>query len=225
MPDLTNTSRTVEAGDHTVLGATWTGEGTQLRAFLGACGAGRALPVRREAAARKSSGSSCRNTPTRSGTAICPASGRRTLYGYRVHGAYEPENGHRFNPNKLLLDPYARELVGDIDWSTAHFGYDIDAEDKDLSFNDLRQRPGHAQVPRGRSRQPTTGASDRGPRHCLGKHHLLRDPCAGFTKLHPAVPEELRGTFEGIGRQGRRRLHQEPRHHLGRTAADPRLPR
>jgi isoamylase len=58
------------------------------------------------------------------------------LYGYRVHGAYDPANGHRFNANKLLIDPYARELVGDVAWSKAHFGYDIEAEDKDLSFND-----------------------------------------------------------------------------------------
>ena len=45
------------------------------------------------------------------------------LYGYRVYGPYDPENGHRFNPHKLLIDPYARELVGDIDWNDAHFGY------------------------------------------------------------------------------------------------------
>jgi glycogen operon protein len=45
------------------------------------------------------------------------------LYGYRVHGPYEPEHGHRFNPNKLLLDPYAKRLAGRLVWSDAHFGY------------------------------------------------------------------------------------------------------
>ena len=58
------------------------------------------------------------------------------LYGYRVHGPYEPGNGHRFNPNKLLIDPYARELVGKVDWSGAHFGYTLDSEEKDLSFDE-----------------------------------------------------------------------------------------
>src|SRR5262252_3104893 len=47
------------------------------------------------------------------------------LYGYRVHGPYAPEQGHRFNPHKLLLDPYARELVGDVKWSSAHYGYKL----------------------------------------------------------------------------------------------------
>jgi len=58
------------------------------------------------------------------------------LYGYRVHGPYDPENGHRFNPNKLLVDPYARELVGDIQWGQEQFGYDLNSEEKDLSFNE-----------------------------------------------------------------------------------------
>src|SRR5438552_7398959 len=45
------------------------------------------------------------------------------LYGYRVHGPYRPQEGHRFNPHKLLLDPYARSLAGQIEWSDAHYGY------------------------------------------------------------------------------------------------------
>lgn len=58
------------------------------------------------------------------------------LYGYRVYGPYDPENGHRFNPNKLLIDPYARELVGDIQWNDAHFAYQLLHDDKDLTFDD-----------------------------------------------------------------------------------------
>lgn len=69
------------------------------------------------------------------------------LYGYRVHGPFEPENGHRFNANKLLLDPYARELRGDIQWNDAHFAYDLLHEDKDLTLMNatagrLRQNAG-----------------------------------------------------------------------------------
>lgn len=54
---------------------------------------------------------------------------------------YDPENGHRFNPNKLLIDPYARELVGDIQWNDAHFAYQLLHDDKDLTFDDRDSAP------------------------------------------------------------------------------------
>jgi glycogen operon protein len=57
------------------------------------------------------------------------------LYGYRVYGPYDPARGHRFNPNKLLLDPYAKALTGHLLWSDAHFGYRVGHRAKDLSFD------------------------------------------------------------------------------------------
>ena len=86
--------------------------GRELRPVLGQRDKSRALPVRCRRRSARSSASCCRNTPTRSGTATCPMPGPGTVYGYRVHGPYEPEAGHRFNPNKLLLDPYAKQIVG-----------------------------------------------------------------------------------------------------------------
>src|SRR4051812_39461913 len=62
-------------------------------------------------------------------------------YGFRVHGPYAPEAGHRFNPNKLLLDPYARAFVGRLEWNQACFGYVIGAPDADLSFNETDSAP------------------------------------------------------------------------------------
>src|SRR6266511_3133957 len=59
-----------------------------------------------------------------------------TVYGYRVHGPYEPEAGHRFNPNKLLLDPYAKAIAGTIQWSDALFGYTVGHTDADLSCDE-----------------------------------------------------------------------------------------
>src|SRR5712672_712147 len=59
-----------------------------------------------------------------------------TVYGFRVHGPYAPEQGHRFNPNKLLLDPYARSHVGSLKWDDACFGYTIGAEGDDLTFDE-----------------------------------------------------------------------------------------
>jgi glycogen operon protein len=119
------------------------------------------------------------------------------LYGYRVHGPYEPDKGHRFNPNKLLLDPYARELVGEYAWSNAHFGYDLDADDKDLTFNALDSAssspkcrvvdPAESRIPNGFTPIPWADT-------IVYETHVK-----GFTKLHPAIPEALRGTFEGLG--------------------------
>src|SRR6267154_2808785 len=63
------------------------------------------------------------------------------LYGYRVHGPYEPEAGHRFNHNKLLIDPYAKQLVGTLKWDDALFGYTIGSKDQDLSFDERDSAP------------------------------------------------------------------------------------
>ena len=63
------------------------------------------------------------------------------LYGYRVHGPYRPEQGHRFNPNKLLLDPYARAIAGEVRWDDALFGYTIGHPDADLSFDERDSAP------------------------------------------------------------------------------------
>ncbi len=119
------------------------------------------------------------------------------LYGYRVHGPYEPENGHRFNPNKLLLDPYAREIVGDFAWSEAHFGYDFEAEEKDLSFNDLDSAPF---TPKCRVVDPSESRVSNGfARIPWAETIVYETHVKGFTKLNPAIPAELRGTFEGLG--------------------------
>ncbi|THV20261.1 glycogen debranching protein GlgX [Peteryoungia ipomoeae] len=126
-----------------------------------------------------------------------PGVGPGQLYGYRVHGPYDPGNGHRFNANKLLLDPYAREIHGDFQWSKAHFGYDIDSDDKDLTFNDLDSAPvsPKARVVDARANRESNGfAGIKWADAIVYETHVK-----GFTKLHPAIPEDLRGTFEGLG--------------------------
>ncbi len=109
-------------------GATWDGKGVNFSLFSAHATKVELCLFDDRAARRSCSVSSCPNTPMRSGTATSAASGRDTVYGYRVHGPYEPEQGHRFNPNKLLLDPYAREYVGQLKWDHACFGYTIGAE-------------------------------------------------------------------------------------------------
>ncbi len=118
------------------------------------------------------------------------------VYGYRVHGPYEPEQGHRFNPNKLLLDPYAREYVGQLKWDPACFGYTIGAQGDDLTFD---ERDSAAFVPK-----CVVVDSDfdwqQNTRPLVPWDHTIiyEAHIRGYTKLHPAVPEALRGTFTGL---------------------------
>lgn len=118
-------------------------------------------------------------------------------YGYRVHGRFVPEQGHRFNPNKLLLDPYARELSGSVDWNDAHYGYEIGAgEDRDLSFSKLDSA---SYMPKcvvvdWQADPQRSAAPDIGWDRTIFYETHVR----GFTQLHPAVPSDRRGTFEGL---------------------------
>jgi len=122
-----------------------------------------------------------------------------TIYGYRVHGPYEPDAGHRFNPNKLLLDPYAKAHIGSLKWGPEVFGYVLDAKDGDLSFD---ERDSAALMPKCRVVDPAfTWTRDRKPEVSWGNTIFYELHVKGFTKQHPLVPENLRGTFVGLGRQ------------------------
>lgn len=121
-----------------------------------------------------------------------------TLYGYRVHGAYDPANGHRFNPNKLLLDPYAKGLSGELRWDASHFGYAMESGD-DLSFDERDSAPF---MPKCRVVDPAfTWGRDRSPSIPWGETIFYETHVKGFTQRHPAVPEELRGTYAGLGQK------------------------
>ncbi len=117
-------------------------------------------------------------------------------YGYRAHGPYRPELGHRFNPNKLLLDPYAKAYEGGLRWGDELFGYTVGHPDADLSFDERDSAPF---VPKCvvvdskfEWRQPL------GPRVPWDRTVLYETHVRGFTKRHPGVPESLRGTFAGM---------------------------
>ncbi|KMM82948.1 glycogen operon protein [Pseudomonas taetrolens] len=118
------------------------------------------------------------------------------IYGYRVYGPYDPQNGHRFNHHKLLIDPYAKQLVGELKWSEALFGYTIGHPDADLSFDERDSAPF---VPKCKVIDPA---------HTWGHDHRLVVPwertifyethVRGISMRHPAVPEAVRGTFAGL---------------------------
>jgi glycogen operon protein len=119
-----------------------------------------------------------------------------TVYAYRVHGPYAPLEGHRFNANKLLLDPYARAHVGELSWHPEVFGYTIGAPNTDLSFDERDSAPF---MPKCRVVDPAfTWGRARKPRIPWEQTIIYETHVRGFTKLHPAVPEEMRGTFAGL---------------------------
>lgn len=119
------------------------------------------------------------------------------IYGYRVYGPYEPEAGHRFNHNKLLIDPYAKQLVGKLQWSESLFGYTIGSPDGDLSFDERDSAPF---VPKAKVVDPAfTWGSHRSFRVPSDKTIIYEAHVRGLTMLHPDVPKELQGTFAGVG--------------------------
>jgi len=118
------------------------------------------------------------------------------LYGYRVHGPYAPKEGHRFNANKLLLDPYAKAIVGRMNWSDAHFGYRVGHRLADLSFD---RRDNAQGMPKCKVIDPAfTWGDDRPPRTPWHETVIYELHVKGYTQLHPLVPPPLRGTYGAL---------------------------
>jgi isoamylase len=118
------------------------------------------------------------------------------LYGYRIHGPYEPEKGHRFNHNKLLIDPYAKAISRPITWNDALFGYEMGNPDEDLSFSKSDSAPF---MPRSVVIDHNFDwEGDRPPKIPYYNTIIYETHVKGFTKLHPDIPEKLRGTYAGI---------------------------
>lgn len=118
------------------------------------------------------------------------------LYGYRVHGPYEPERGHRFNPAKLLFDPYARAISGPIRWNDTLFGYVPGDPRADLSKDD---RDSAGDLPKCIVIDPAfTWGEDRPPRTPWNRTVIYEGHVRGLTIQHPEVPEPLRGTYLGL---------------------------
>ena len=115
-------------------------------------------------------------------------------YGFRVHGPYEPSAGHRCNPNKLLLDPYAKAVEGEVKWDPAVFGYPLGGDD--LAMDERDSGPF---VPKAVVTNPFFDwGVDRPPRTPWHETVVYETHVKGFTKLHPDVDEDLRGTYAGL---------------------------
>ncbi len=138
--------------------------------------------------------------PTREGdvwSGFIEGIGPGTLYGYRVYGPYDPVNGHRFNPNKLLLDPYAKQVFGELRWDDALFGYHVGHVEADLSFDERDSAPYMVK------------AVVQDPEFDWEGEQAIRRPWTdtviyeahvrGLTMMCPGIPEQERGTFQAMG--------------------------
>jgi glycogen operon protein len=120
-----------------------------------------------------------------------PGAGAGVVYGLRAHGLWRPDEGHRFNAHKLLLDPYAHEIVGRYEWRAEHFAGDAEGR------IDTRDNGAHALKARVVADTFDWG-EDRAPRTPLADTLLYELHVKGFTRLHSSVPEALRGTYAGL---------------------------
>ena len=123
-----------------------------------------------------------------------PNVGPGQRYGYRVHGPWEPEQGHRCNPNKLLLDPYGKAVEGEVKWDEAVFPYHFN--EPETSRNDADSAPF---MPRSVVINPYFDwEHDRRPNTPWHRTIIYETHVKGFTRRHPGIPENLRGTYAGL---------------------------
>jgi isoamylase len=119
------------------------------------------------------------------------------IYGYRVHGPYEPKKGHRFNPNKLLLDPYAKQLVGDVRWDNSLYGYRHDSAEADLSFDGRDSAP--FAVKAVVASEAFDWGGDKAPNRPWADTVIYEAHVKGLTKLFAAIGVRQRGTYAALG--------------------------
>src|ERR671912_491896 len=183
----------VRPGSRFPLGATWDGIGTNFSLFS-------EHATRVELCLFDDAGQNEQCVPLREVTAhvwhgYLPGIGPGQRYGYRVDGPWEPEAGHRFNPAKLLFDPYARALTGGVDWNAPVFGYPLGSGD-DLLRDDKDDAWG---VPKGIVIDGSfPWGDDRSPNTPLHNSVIYELDVKGFTARHPDLPPELRGTYAGL---------------------------
>jgi len=121
-----------------------------------------------------------------------------SVYGLRVHGPYEPLEGHRFNPHKLVLDPYARAHIGEVQWAPEIFGYAVGDAQADLSFDERDSAPF---MPKCVVVDPNFDWKGQPRKRGVSwdRTIIYEAHVKGFTKRHPGVPDHLKGTYAGLG--------------------------
>ena len=154
------------------------------------------MHLRSERVARSRSPAHGRSHRRTSGTATSPGLARGLVYGLRAHGPWRPDKGHRFDATKLLLDPWAREIVGDFQWTDAQFSADR-THPKQMDTRDDAAVALKARVVDDRH----DWAGDRSPGTPLADTVIYEMHVKGFSRLNPGVPEALRGTYAGLAHE------------------------
>ncbi len=178
------------------LGATWDGEGVNFALFSRSATRVELCLFDERDPQRELARVPLRERTNRVWHAYLPDVRPGQLYGYRVHGPYAPGEGHRHNPNKLLLDPYAKAIFGDLVWHDAVFGYDRADGEADREPSRLDSAP---YTPRSAVIDSAfTWGDDRAPRVPWSRTVIYECHVKGMTMRHPDVPERLRGTYLGL---------------------------
>jgi isoamylase len=188
-------SRTVLPGKPYPQGATWDGTGVNFSVYSEKAAAVE-LCLFDEVDSRETESIQIRECTAYVWHCYLPGIKLGQLYGYRIHGPFEPERGERSNPAKLLIDPYARALAGRLNWDAPVFAYKLGDSQGDLSLDDRDDAWG---VPKS---VVTTShfdwENDRPPMTPVHDSVLYELHVKGFTAQHPDIPEELRGTYAGL---------------------------
>lgn len=195
--DLEHSKIVVYPGEPYPLGATWDGEGVNFALYSeNATGVELCLFESQESQ-REQIKIEIKEASHHVWHVYVPGLKPGQLYGYRVHGPYEPTYGFRFNPNKVLIDPYAKSISGTIQWHDALFGYVIGDENEDLSFSELDSAP---YIPK--SVVIDSSFDWEGVQAPEIPYHdtiIYETHVKGFTYLNKDIPEEIRGTYAAMG--------------------------
>jgi isoamylase len=183
-------------GRRSPLGATWDGEGVNFALFSENATGVELCLYDRDDPAVETARVRLREVTAHVWHGYVPGLKPGQLYGFRVDGPYEPERGLRFNPAKLVLDPYARAVAGKVDWAQPVFGYPLGGEGEDLAKD---ERDDAAGIPKGVVVDAEFDwDGDRAPRTPWHRTVIYEAHVKGLTALHPDVPEKLRGTYAGV---------------------------
>ena len=178
------------------LGATWTGVGVNFAIFSAHATRVELCLFDRPDAMKESERIPLHEQTDMVWHAFLPDARPNQLYGYRLYGPYDPAAGHRFNPNKVVMDPYAKSVARTVRWADEMFGYTIGHADADLAMD---PRDNAEFAPLAAVVDPAfTWGDDRPPQTPWHNTVIYEMHVRGFSKLHPALPERLRGTYEAL---------------------------
>jgi glycogen operon protein len=186
-------------GDPYPLGATWTGVGVNFAIFSANATSVELCLFDSTDAATQTARIPLPEQTAQVWHGFLPDIRPNQLYGYRVHGPYDPAAGHRFNANKVVMDPYAKSVARTIRWADEMFGYRVGDPAEDLSFDD---RDNAAYAPLAAVIDPAfTWGDDRPLRTPWHNTVIYEMHVRGFSNLHPDIPEAQRGTYEALTRE------------------------